>query len=156
MNLCRSLGADFVISVDLNRELPTAKKTKIPEPSSGITSTLSFLPSQAFPLLEKLQNFPLPVDLSLGKKGEKKEKTPAPPGIPSIISQTIHISQQRLTASRLLIDPPDVDLAPSVSCEPFDFDEKMAKIIIAEGETYVEEKMNVIKEALHAAQQKHH
>ncbi|WP_246031985.1 patatin-like phospholipase RssA [Leptospira fluminis] len=98
VSLCRAMGADYVIAVDLNQDLldkkdEEEKKEISPESGSRWRSwTAKFWGKD---LDEHLQK-------------EKDEK----PGIMEVVSKSINIMQIRITRSRMAGDPPDVLLAP--------------------------------------------
>lgn len=95
VSLCRAMGADLVIAVDLNMDLLDA----IPkEQKQSETNERRFLPSFWGKDLEK----------------EFKENQDKKPGMMDIIQKSINVMQVRITRSRMAGDPPDVLLAPKL------------------------------------------
>lgn len=103
VNLCRQLGADFVIAVNLNAdfkpqrlEKPTVEHEKIQRKTDDFFSKSSNLVRQWF-------------------SPEDKSEKLNPPGILSVMSSSLEILQARVTRSRLAGDPPDVLIEPHLS-----------------------------------------
>ncbi|EQA45996.1 NTE family protein RssA [Leptospira broomii serovar Hurstbridge str. 5399] len=98
VSLCRAMGADYVIAVDLNqdllekREAEDKKEISIEPMSRWRSWTSKFWGS----------------DLDEHLKAEKDDK----PGIMEVVSKSINIMQIRITRSRMAGDPPDILLAP--------------------------------------------
>ena len=103
VNLCRQLGADFVIAVNLNAdfkpqrlERPAAEHEKIQKKTDDFFSKGSNIVRQWF-------------------SPESRSDKPEPPGILSVMSSSLEILQARVTRSRLAGDPPDVLIEPHLS-----------------------------------------
>jgi len=69
-----------------------------------------------------------------------------PPHFIKVILTSINIMQHRIMANRLALDPPDVELNPTLNMGAFDFRKTMEAIEI--GMKCVEEKIQIIKEAI--------
>jgi NTE family protein len=108
VSLCRAMGADLVIAVDLNADLigrhseveapPAEPKASGTPPSGALVSMLSRLP--------------------LGFGGSKGGAPDAPPGMPSIfdvLGMSLNIMQVRITRSRLAGEPADVLIRPRLA-----------------------------------------
>lgn len=123
VSLCRALGADIVIAVNLNNTKPAPATTQ--EKLTSVESTHPKTPSQAEPTAEKTPPAEWNHDDSLlnnvtGVLREysnnlftEKEKNPAP-GLMETLAGSINITQNRITRCRLMDDPPEVLLSPHV------------------------------------------
>lgn len=103
VSLCRALGADVVIAVNLNNDLLKRhnKLNETPKKESEF--------SKMFRKAKKL----LPTKKSDNKK--KDQQGPEPPDFFETVSRSINIAQDRITKTRLAGDPPEVILLPKVS-----------------------------------------
>ncbi|MCG6169369.1 patatin-like phospholipase RssA [Leptospira sanjuanensis] len=95
VSLCKAMGAEFVIAVDLNQDL-LDRKEEADESVAKESNRKSFLSHFWGKDLEE----------NLGK--EKDEK----PGMIEVMSKSINVMQIRITRSRMAGDPPDVTIAP--------------------------------------------
>jgi NTE family protein len=119
VSMCRSLGADVVIAVDLNADIIGKrsiqrqergekfienKQTKTTDSAkddeettlSSLRETFVDFSSQMFPNLHK-------------------EQAPQAPGMFETIASSVNIMQDRITRSRMAGDPPDVLLSPRLA-----------------------------------------
>ena len=103
VSLCRALGADRVIAVNLNGNI-------VGKHFSGRPSRLAG-PS---PLLAKLSTR---LQAMLGNSGGAEDEPNAdePPGLFDVMAGAINIMQDRITRARMAGDPPDVVLAPRLA-----------------------------------------
>ncbi|PJZ69836.1 patatin [Leptospira perolatii] len=99
VSLCRAMGADFVIAVDLNQDL-LEKREEAEEKKEETQDSVSRWRSWTAKFWGK--------DLGENLQQETDEK----PGIVEVVSKSINIMQIRITRSRMAGDPPDVLLAP--------------------------------------------
>jgi NTE family protein len=100
VSLCRSLGADIVIAVNLNGDIIS----KYPKQKDKTTESESFI--DRFTKTVKSYSatlFPSP----------KPENTP--PVLIDVIALSLNIMQDRITRSRMAGDPPDLHIAPRLS-----------------------------------------
>ncbi len=123
VSVCRSLGADVVIAVNLiadigNRLAPGAQSSLAPPPARDaptLDDLLSGIPPE--PRKDKTKrrrNF-------LRRRLFMKRQNGAP-GIASVMMDAFAISQDRISRSRLAIDPPEVMInARLTTCGLFDF-----------------------------------
>jgi NTE family protein len=106
VTLCRILGADVVIAVNLSpyrhRALLPAhdREPKPVEPEP--------LPDEDLSYLERLQRFVMGL---FDRDDELDEREPA---LLDVVSSAINIMQERVTRSRLAGDPPEIELTPDV------------------------------------------
>ncbi|MBM7072264.1 patatin-like phospholipase RssA [Shewanella sp. 202IG2-18] len=119
VSLCRALGADIVIAVDLNTQLVGRHamfETTQQEPTSQVNDSE----------LGKIDVFKS--WLTSNKNAIKDNH----PGLLDVITASINIMQDRITRSRMAGDPPDILLSPRVNdIGMFDFSQ--AKLAIDEG-----------------------
>ncbi|TCO82723.1 NTE family protein [Plasticicumulans lactativorans] len=128
VSLCRALGAEVVIAVNLNGELvgrpparPRSRAAELLEPVAG-----------------RLQEL-----LGLGREAAP----PDTPGLFEVLGGALHIMQDRITRSRMAGDPPDVLLAPRLGqIALFEFDR--APEAIAVGRAAVEQNRSALFAAL--------
>lgn len=95
VSLCKAMGAEFVIAVDLNQDL-LDRKESFEEPNAKENNRKSFM-SRFWGS-----------DLEENLRKEKDEK----PGMIEVMSKSINVMQIRITRSRMAGDPPDVMIAP--------------------------------------------
>jgi len=102
VSVCHALGADIVISVNLNGDV--VGKHFIKKQNEPATDS-----DNVFDRLSRAVNKYSP---DLFKDDEEK---PSPPGLFDAIAGSINIAQDRITRSRLAGDPPDVMLSPKLA-----------------------------------------
>ncbi|NJD09743.1 MAG: patatin [Gemmatimonadetes bacterium] len=127
VNLCRALGAEIVIAVDLNcNRMTRPRKAPLPEPEPepaeahehGWRQGLSSLWRGRHERASEQEPEPAP--------------EPAPPGFRHVLATALDIMQDRIGRSRLAGDPPDLLIAPWLGeVEPLEFTGGQASI--AEG-----------------------
>lgn len=100
VSLCRALGADIVIAVNLNGDI----LGKHLNPTEQPAETAGFLSS----LKQRVMRYS-PSIFENGSEGK------APPALFIAIAASINILQDRITRSRMAGDPPDIQLAPKLS-----------------------------------------
>ena len=100
VSLCRALGADVVIAVNLNNDLLRRVDIKKQEKAEHKKK-----PSE----VAKAKN------LIPAIKKEVESDKPKPPDFFETISRSINIAQDRITKTRLAGDPPEIILCPKVS-----------------------------------------
>ncbi|MBE9535984.1 MAG: patatin-like phospholipase RssA [Proteobacteria bacterium] len=141
VSLCRAMGADIVIAVNLNgniagrhfRSISGPEKKKNGEP--GAEATLMGRVSSD--LRQR-------ADSLIGRLFEGQTDTP---GLFDVMAGSINIMQDRVTRSRMAGDPPDIILAPRLShIGLLEFDR--AKEAIEEGMKCVERSMPALQELL--------
>lgn len=133
--LCRHLGADQVIAVNLNSDIVGRNfnaRQKLAAPNlllerlgAGLQSLLGANPPEETPSPE----------------------SNAPPGLFDVMASAIHIMQDRITRAQLADDPPDVVLAPCLAhLGLIDFDE--GEQSIAAGIECVQQQLPKLREVL--------
>ncbi len=110
ISLCRALGADVVISVNLNHNLFSQQSIKVAYTDRVKLQNNADEPDQG--LLDKvagtIKNY-----TSLFSNGDSKE--PQSPKLIDTLTQAIDIMQDRITRSRMAGDPPEIDLTPRLA-----------------------------------------
>jgi NTE family protein len=106
ISLCRALGADYVIAVNLNRPLakivagqPISEvKTDLREEKTSDESTELFARWSGM-----LENFLSSI---------RTDRQPSEPGMIEVVYTTINIMQDQISRSRMVGDPPDLLISP--------------------------------------------
>jgi NTE family protein len=114
VNLCRALGADIVIAVDLNSNRTTRPRRPAPPQPEPVV----------------VRDHTWRVGLGNLFHGSRNEQAPAPeadegespPGFRRVLVMSLDIMQDRIGRSRLAGDPPDLLLSPWLGeVEPLEF-----------------------------------
>ena len=143
VSLCRAMGADVVIAVNLNGDIVgkhLRRKQKAPlrsisseAPQGGLWSKLS---GQISNSLQEQKNALLSQLL-----GDNRQS----PGLFDVMAGSINIMQDRITRSRMAGDPPDVLLTPHLAdLGLMEFDQ--AEVAIREGRDSVERMSSALRE----------
>lgn len=101
VSVCRALGADIVIAVNLNGDIVGKhfqKNKTVTKKNSGIVEKITDLVSEYTP------------SVFAGDKSEVQQ-----PGLFEAIAGSVNITQDRITRSRMAGDPPDIMLSPKLS-----------------------------------------
>lgn len=101
VSVCRALGADIVIAVNLNGDIVGKHRrasNDVTEKSSGVAGKLTDLVRE--------------YGVSLFSNAKVDHQ---PPGLLDAIAGSVNITQDRITRSRLAGDPPDIILSPKLS-----------------------------------------
>lgn len=101
VSVCRALGADIVIAVNLNGDIVGKRfkrPAKIKNPESNVGARIS-------ELVREYANFSF-----LATRDSEQ-----PPGLLDAIAGSVNITQDRITRSRMAGDPPDIILSPKLS-----------------------------------------
>lgn len=125
VTLCRALGAEVVIAVDLQSGAPHRPEVSEAQPAVVRESAGRRL-AALFPWASPDE--------------DEEPQEPVPPGVSGVIAQSLDIMQARLSRSRLAGDPPDVLLAPRVRHVP--------PLEFAGGQATIEEGYDVVRRAL--------
>ncbi len=122
VSVCRALGADIVIAVNLNGDI-VGKHFKGPEINTNGNEGIS---GKITELVREYTSLPF-----FDPKDEKQA-----PGLLDAIAASVNITQDRITRSRLAGDPPDIVFTPKLSGIGL-LELYRAKEAIAEGEKCV-------------------
>ena len=103
VSLCRALGADFVIAVNLNGDLVGRHLDKPPgdnvkEPESSWSDKI-----------------PWPLGIGGAKPEANSAAKEKPPRVFETIASSINIIQDRITRSRMVGEPPDILITPELA-----------------------------------------
>ncbi len=109
VSLCRAMGADFVIAVNVNKRVArTTPSRAAPEPDPP--------PQDRDSSVERNELFARWLGLFEDfVRSMRSEQGAAEPGMMEVMYNTIGIMQDQITRSRLVGDPPDVIVRPRVS-----------------------------------------
>ncbi|MCW8827854.1 MAG: patatin-like phospholipase RssA [Gammaproteobacteria bacterium] len=107
ISLCRAMGADVIIAVNLNSDLVGRHLKSKEERSREIKDEERDLFNQ---LLSKLNSGIL--ESKLARWGKNKKNGETVPGLFEVMASSINIMQDRITKSRMAGDPPDVLISP--------------------------------------------
>ncbi|MBT8092567.1 MAG: patatin-like phospholipase RssA [Gammaproteobacteria bacterium] len=107
VSLCRAMGADFVIAVNVNRRVArtaqTAPRVRSAEQNDGSSVERNELFARWLGLLDDFV------------RSVKSEQEISEPGMMEVMYNTIGIMQDQIMRNRLIGDPPDVLVRPAVS-----------------------------------------
>jgi NTE family protein len=107
VSMCRALGADVVIAVDLSRSVTNfAKRAQDGSPAANATEPAASEEGTA--ILKKWSGL---VDGLVESFRSKRSE----PGLLEVMSGSVNIMQDRITRSRLAIDPADLVLRPDLA-----------------------------------------
>jgi NTE family protein len=124
VSMCRSLGADVVIAVDLNADIigkrsmrPTDGSAKSDPEEKQEAESSNFFKLDKDDGDESLSNWKETfVDFSNQLfPNLNKEQEPQAPGMFETMASSVNIMQDRITRSRMAGDPPDVLLSPRLA-----------------------------------------
>lgn len=109
VSMCRAMGADVVIAVNLNSEL-IGNKARATSRENRLALNL---PQNE--LLQNIANALAPIKERIGNILPADNKTERPPGMFGAMTASIDIMQDRITKSRLAGDPPDILISPHLA-----------------------------------------
>jgi len=134
VSLCRTMGADIVIAVNLNdgilgkRVFLHSADTNIPLHDKSADTPTDFF-SIKFPFLKRMEN-----------SDSRSEKIP---NMIEVMMKSIYIMQDRITKQRMVEDPPDISIVPQLSdVSLLDFNK--ARDVIEEGRRATLDKLPAI------------
>ncbi len=112
VSLCRALGAERIIAIDLNADLLNRR-------AAGMSASDNN--HRLDKALDRIQEIPWLSMLGEGIKSktaqwvsEFKRDSNALPSLVDVLTQSVYIMQMRITRARMAGDPPDVLLAPKL------------------------------------------
>jgi len=112
VSLCRALGADVVIAVNLNADLSSLPRlTALPQ--VGTAAEMEAPTAEAVPTENPLSQLIARLGTAMAERrsGIKPARQPAP-SVLEVMAGSIDIMQDRITRSRLAGEPPDVLIQP--------------------------------------------
>jgi NTE family protein len=107
VSLCRALGAEIVIAVDLSRSV-TQVAMRAPEQTGAKTGDTQEASTEGTAILQKWSGL---VDGLVETFRSKRSE----PGLFEVMTSAVNIMQDRITRSRLAIDPADLVLRPDLA-----------------------------------------
>lgn len=128
VSLCRALGADTVVAVDLNSALPGRRLREVsatPSPASQVEALTEAATASEPPALEeapppavagvgsfrqKIQEFV--AEMRQRMSSEETSGGESPPSLYEVITSSINIMQVRISRSRMAGDPPELLVTP--------------------------------------------
>lgn len=137
VSLCRAMGADIVIAVDLNWDLMGHRNRAVVQAKEAAP------PSSHGPLLDAIvAKFRLTARLNGGSNGAKDM-----PSMLDVMATSLNIMQVRITQSRLAGEPADVIIRPRLAnIAPMDY--HLAAVAITAGEHAAELVLPLIKDVI--------
>ncbi len=154
VSLCRAMGADYVIGVNLNNDIIGRRVTQKAARANAVMTPRvpdTQLGKEFNKLVARMSDWfgANDVEKSEKEKMEKPEKTKLDkPSMLDVMSSSISIMQDRITKSRMAGDPPDVMISPRLA--HFNFMEfERGKEAIEEGIASVVPVLPTIKRWLH-------
>ncbi|UAA40878.1 patatin-like phospholipase family protein [Paraneptunicella aestuarii] len=154
VSMCRALGADFVIAIDLNSDKPHHRIAR-----NGIKKVEPPVPEEVFemPIVDSMavaghdmheEKNPFAKLLSHSKEYlqqfSDKQHAEKAPGVFAVMSGCIDIMQDRITRSRLAGEPPDILLQPKVGRYGI-MEFHRAEELIAEGQKCVQASKSILE-----------
>jgi len=147
VSLCRAMGADVVIAVNLNDDLMKSQVKNVTTRAANtaldekINEEASFFERLSIPLKQEINK---QKNELTSRFFSQEDKTPS---IFDVIASSINIMQDRITRSRMAGDVPEIILSPKLSqLGLMEFDK--AEIAIEEGRASVRRAEAVIKEMM--------
>lgn len=136
ISVCRALGADIVIAVNLNSDIIGRRQRRVSyrsdKPNNGVTGKLTELAREYS-----------------GSFFANSTANDHPPGLLEAIADSINITQERITRSRMAGDPADIVISPRLA-EIGLLELYRAEEAIAEGRRCVRRKAPEISDLLDA------
>lgn len=133
VSLCRALGAEIVIAVDLNWDL-VGRRNRVPEEVKTVESGV-------------VENGVLESILARFRQPRSAPAAPQMPSLVDVLTTSLNIMQVRITQSRMAGEPADVVIRPRLSgIAAMDF--HRGAVAAAEGERAVERALPAIADLL--------
>jgi len=114
VSLCKAMGADVVIAVDLNSDIIGKHLRQFKHPEEAEDDEESIFNSPFLEQTFKQFTGTLHEGSFLSKLFKPGKRTPEP-GLYEVIASSVNIMQVRITRSRMAGDPPDILLSPRLS-----------------------------------------
>lgn len=142
VSVCRALGSDVIIAVNLNGEL-LGRRYIEPEPAADTQPSRISVEV----VRRMLGQLPLPLQRRRSASSASKRDVPSAPGYFDVLATAINIMQDHITRTRLAGEPPHVMLMPRLrSIGLMEFNR--AEEAIAEGRACVEQALPTLKRYL--------
>ena len=137
VSVCRALGADIVIAVNLNGDIVGKRFNKSVKKPERVNNGKEGLGGKISGLVREYTN------LAFFEPEDEKQ----PPGLLDAIAASVNITQDRITRSRLAGEPPDIIFSPKLSDVGL-LELYRAEEAITEGRKCVQRKMSEIEYVL--------
>lgn len=149
VSVCRALGAEIVIAVNLNGDIAGRHLVARQQRSAEQRQILKKYPIVAKLLAQMPEAMQTRASTLLATNG----KTNGTPGLFDVLAGSINIMQDRITRSRMAGDPPDIVIAPKLAhLGLMEFDR--ATEAIAEGRACVEAALEPLRACIAGAKSK--
>jgi NTE family protein len=113
VSVCRALGADIIIAVNLNGDLVGRRFIQEAEDKLTTRDLSADVPTDLARSI--LSQLPAPVRASAAQIMERLLHSPATPGYFEVLANSINIMQDHITRTRLAGEPPHVMLLPRLA-----------------------------------------
>jgi len=144
VSVCRALGADVVIAVNLNGDIAGRHFVRRADKSKDRARILSEYPIVAKLIAQVPQSVKTHANHFIDNIGRNGDT----PGLFDVLAGSINIMQDRITRSRMAGDPPNILIEPSLAhLGLLEFDH--AKEAIAEGRASAERMLPQIEQIIH-------
>lgn len=162
ISLCRALGADVVIAVNLNRDILVRNFAKMKTGSleKAFLSSLNPIPQSVHDTASSLVEYlskakyyfsspkeSVPIESVTSEPITEEESNVHPPNMVKVITTAINIMQQRIMTSRIAGDPPEIELNPKLT-EMDTFDFHKGQYAIQCGEECVKQMLPMIQDTI--------
>lgn len=141
VSVCRALGADVIIAVNLNSDL-VSRQFALQQHTAQARASVERPPNAATPISQEMQTLFAKLSQSVRERASPliahwiSPGDDATPGLFSVVSSSINIMQDRITRSRLAGEPADIVLTPRLNDVGM-LEFSRAREIIKEGEQCV-------------------
>ena len=143
VSVCRAMGADFVIAVDINLRALPGKRKPVSKPSapSQPSQRIEALVAQVAKLMPKLQ---APVEETVRRWGLPQKKETRELSIFDVITRSFRLIENQITRRELALHPPDILIQPAVG-DIMTLEFHRGPEAIAEGVSAVEEVLPLLE-----------
>jgi len=112
VSLCRALGAERIIAIDINADLLNRRATEMQEADSSHRLDKALSRMQEINWLDLLgEGFKTKTQQWVN---DFKRDSNALPSLVDVLTQSVYIMQMRITRARMAGDPPDILLSPKL------------------------------------------
>ncbi len=116
VSVCRAMGADTVIAVDINLRAPT--RPRKPEPLTAARARSAEWPDTLDPLFARISamvpKLPAPLEATVKRWYAPQKKEADPLSIFDVLTRSFRLVENQLTRDGLALTPPDILIQPAV------------------------------------------
>jgi NTE family protein len=141
VSACRAMGADFVIAVDINLRVPTAKRKPIKKPRASVP------PPRITKLLESLSTLMTQRPAAANRWKSPKKEAPDALSIFDVLTRSFRLVENQITRNELKVNPPDILIQPAVG-DIMTLEFQRGREAIAAGRRAVDEVMPQLQQLL--------